>query len=197
MEHREYDIDNTEWITTRAAAAALGIKPRRVRGYISEGALEARAEGEGANKRYLVPVSSVEALRAELEEEGKTPGRDRVADGAEEALESQGESRIVAEGMTKLVRELTAELGEARYELGRAEARLEAAVRAERALQEHFGRERERADRLEAERDRLFPELLRERDKASAQRERAEHFENELREALEAQRGWLRRFFGF
>ena len=73
----------------------------------------------------------------------------------------------------------------------------ELATLAEGALQEQLLRERERVARLEAERDRLLPDLLRERDRANAERERAEHFEDELRAALEARRGWLRRFFGF
>ena len=40
-------------------------------------------------------------------------------------------------------------------------------------------------------------DLLREKDRTNAERERAEHFEAELRDALEARRGWFRRFFGF
>lgn len=173
------------WVTTRTAAAALGIKPRRVRDFISEGMLEARTEGEGPNRRYFVSVAGVEALREELHAEGKLPGQD---------LELPVEA---GERTAELLRELTAKISEARYQLGRAEARLEMTVRSESALQEQLQYERERSARLETDRDRLLQDLLRERDSTTAERERAEHFEAELRSALEVRRGWFRRFFGF
>jgi DNA-binding transcriptional MerR regulator len=182
------DVSDTGWVTTRVAAAALGVKPRQVRNYISKGLLEAKTEGEGVNRRYLVSIASVEALRAERHSEGNFAGQNgEVVGNAEQS------GQLAAE----LVRELAAELGEVRYRLGRAEARLELTAIAESSLGEQLQRERERADRLEGERDRLLPDLLRERDRANVERERAEHFEAELREALEAQRGWFRRFFGF
>lgn len=192
--------DNTEWITTKVAAAALGVEPRRIRSYISEGKLEAKSEGEGVNKRYLVSVAGVETLRAELQEDEQHNDESRLeveyprqdADGSASAP-----SRIAEKIAVELARGFTADLSEARYKLGRAEARLELATLAEGALQEQLLRERERVARLEAERDRLLPDLLRERDRANAERERAEHFEDELRVALEARRGWFRRFFGF
>ena len=80
---------------------------------------------------------------------------------------------------------------------GWAEARLELTIEAKSSLREQLHRERERADRLEAERERLVPNLLAEKDRANAERERAEQFETQLREALEGHRGWFRRFFGF
>jgi chromosome segregation ATPase len=96
-----------------------------------------------------------------------------------------------------LIRGLAARLEAVQYELGRAEARLELTAQAEITLQEALERERERAERLEADREQLLPDLLREKDRANAERERAEHFEAQLRKALEARRGWFRRFFGF
>ena len=189
QQHSDTEANNNGWVTTRVAAAALGVKTRQIRNYISEGLVEARAEGEGAKRRYLVSVASVEALRAEWHSEGKLPGQG--CDSAE-SPPTPGQ-----EDAATLVRELTVELGEARYRLGRAEARVELTAHAENALREQLQRECERADHLEAERERLVPDLLREKDRANAERERAEHFEVQLRAALEARRGWFRRFFGF
>ncbi len=188
-QHYSKDLRNSGWVTTRVAAEALGVKPRQVRNYISEGLLEARTKGEDTNRRYLVSLASVEALRDERrQKEVKLPGQNG------ESTEVPVTPELDAAAM---LRELTTELGEARYQLGRAEARLELAVAAESTLREQLQRERERAQRLEADRDRLFPDLLREKDRANAERERAEEFEAQLREALEAHRGWFRRFFGF
>jgi DNA-binding transcriptional MerR regulator len=192
MEHHIGNgTDAGGWVTTRQAAEALSVKPRQVRSYISEGMLEAKTRGEGASRRYLVSAASVEALHTEWHTEGKLTGQNREINGSVE------ETGRAAEEATELVRELAAELGDARYQLGRAEARLELTAQAGSTLNEQLHRERERADRLETERERLVPDLLREKDRANAERERAEHFEAELREALEARRGWLRRFFGF
>lgn len=187
QQYSDTDANNTEWVTTRVAAAALGVKPQQVRNYIAAGELESKTEGVGARRRYLVSMDSVEVLRTERLSEGKRQDQDH------NGAESSGTSE---QDVATLVRDLATELGEARYRLGQAEARLELAKQALIDLREQLQRERERADRLETEQERLVPELLRERDRANAERERAEHFEAKLREALEARRGWLRRFFG-
>ena len=186
--HIDTDLDNTGWVTTRVAAAALGVEPRQVRNYIAEGELEAKTEEAGAKRRYLVSMASVETLRTEKHPEDKLSGQDR--NGAESLVAPE-------QDVAALVRELATELSEARYRLGRAEANLESATQAESSLREQLQEERERAERLEAERERLVPDLLRERDRANAEGERAERFEAKLRETLEARRGWFRRFFGF
>jgi hypothetical protein len=190
QQHSATETNSNEWVTTRVAAASLGVRSQQVRNYIANGELEAVTEGEGAKRRYLVSVSSLEALRAERHSRGKLPGQDQ--DSNTESVATPKE-----EDALMLVRELTAELGETRYQLGRAEAQLKLTAQAESALREQLHRERERADRLEAERERLVPDLLRETDRANAERERAEQFEANLREALQAHRGWFRRFFGF
>jgi predicted nucleic acid-binding Zn-ribbon protein len=104
---------------------------------------------------------------------------------------------VPANAFTGLIRALTGELVLKASEAAELKARLQLTEQSESTLEEELQRERERRQRLEAERDRLFPDLLREKDRANAERERAEHFEDELRKALEARRGWLRRFFGF
>jgi hypothetical protein len=183
MEHLlDNDSANEGWVTTRVAAVALGIQPRRVRNYIADGELEARTKGEGANRRYLVSISSVEALRDKRLPEGKVSEQNRGNNGAWEVPRQ---------------RELSERIEDLQRQLGRMEGHLELAQVTESTLREQLQRERERADRLEADREQLFPDLLRERDRANAERERADQFEDKLREALEARRGWLRRFFGF
>jgi hypothetical protein len=74
------------WATTRVAAKALGVKPRQVRNYITEGELEYRTEGNGVNKTYLVSVHSVNELREKRNSAGIKPRKDRgVSPGALDA----------------------------------------------------------------------------------------------------------------
>lgn len=136
---------NGGWVTTRQAARALGVIPRQVRNYIAACDLEGRKEGKGVNERWLVSISSVDALRQKRHSEGKLPGKHReVAGAAEDARQSSGET-------AELIRELAARLEDVQYELGRAEGRLELTTQAESTLREQLAREQERADRLEAE----------------------------------------------
>jgi hypothetical protein len=186
------------WVTTRQAAAALRLQPRQIRNLIAAGDLEAQTEGEGVNRRYLVSIASVESLRSKRHEEGRLPGQDRdVAEGAA----SSGQSGADA---TALARELAAELGEIRYALGRAEARLELTAQAESTVREALERERERAD-LERERaDRLESELLAMRRESSGQPAASETASEDAGKGgdvpLDPQepprrRSWLYRFF--
>jgi hypothetical protein len=180
------------WVTTKAAAQTLGVTPRTVRTYIGRGQLQAKTEGEGRQKTYLVSVDSVHALR-----ERQGPPHKHADEESFEQAPDTPEAVPATRDFTGLIRDLTGELVQKASEAAELKTRLELTEQAESTLQEQLQRERERAERLEAERDRLFPDLLREKDRANAERERAEHFEDELRKALEARRGWFRRFFGF
>lgn len=191
QQYSDAERSNTGWVKTSVAAAALGVKPRQVRNYISEGLLEATTEGEGVNRRYLVSIASIEALRSERHSEGKLPGQGR------DVAEDAAEMGHAPEETVALVRELAVELSHARYQLGRVEAQVELTSQAESTIREQLERERDRAERLEAERDKLLPDLLRQKDLINAERERTEQLEAQLREALESRRGWFRRFFGF
>jgi DNA-binding transcriptional MerR regulator len=160
MEHRSGNGTDAEgWVTTRQAAEALSVKPRQIRSYISEGMLEAKTRGEGASRRYLVSATSVEALQAERRAEGELTGQNREINGSVEEL---GQAAKEAAG---LARELAAELAEARYRLGRAEARLEFTAQAGSTLQEQLHREREalrgRASRSPRSPPGVAPALLR------------------------------------
>jgi chromosome segregation ATPase len=168
-------MENEEEVYTPAEAAKiLRTNRRRVIQLITAGELEGKKNEAG---RWQIPQR---AVHARLE--------DRPARSVRQAHGGDSSERV---------RELEAEVANLNYRLGRAEARAELTEQTESTLREQLQRERERSDRLEAEREQLFPDLLRQRDLVNAERERAEHFEAELRQALEARRGWLRRYFGF
>ncbi len=165
----------------------MGVKPRQVRNYVSEGLLKAITEGEGVNRRYLVSIESVEELRARRHSGGKLPGQNRdVAEGAEMP------GHTATEDAAELFGKLAAELGEAHYRLGRAEARLELTTQAESTLREQLARERERADkaerRVEQLEARLLPPLQELRDAPETARQDAGRVEDR-NETAEAQTG--------
>ncbi len=185
------------WVTTEDAAAALGVSPRTIRDYIRSGGLEAKSEGAGVLKRWLVSKGGVQAMqekRRSLEEipvdrRESAPGLPSAEEGAADAAEP-----------------MTAALQDLQYRLGRAEARLELTEQAAIALQaeldrllEDLKRERKRADtereRVEESRyivDRVQGQGFEARQKAERlewERDRAQEEARRLREELEAERG--------
>jgi hypothetical protein len=159
------------WVTTKVAAEALGVDPRTVRTYINRGELDAKVEGEGVEKTYLVAIDSLHALRVRKGFPRKTRTKSR---------EKSAEVVDGAEDYADMVRDLTDRLIRLSSETAELRTRLELTVRAESTLQEERDqlrqdRERERQERLDAQQE--------------AQR---------LREELEAERskGFWRRLFG-
>src|SRR5918994_2978029 len=193
MQHDRGNVTgNGGWVTTRQAARALNVMPRQVRNYIAAGDLEGRKEGKGVTERWVVSISSVETLRQKRHSEGKLPGQYRdVADEAEDTGQSTGNAAA-------LIRELAERLEDAQYELGRAEAQLELTAQAESTLQEALERERERADRLEAElreaRNTPSPGPRDAPETASAAPGRGTSQEDIV---TQEKPSWWRRFFGF
>src|SRR5215210_6659130 len=112
MQHDSGDVTGSGgWVTTRQAARSLNVMPRQVRNYIAAGDLEGRKEGKGVTERWIVSISSVEALRQKRHSEGKLPGQYRdVADESVEAGQSAGNT-------AELIRELTTRLEDVQYEL--------------------------------------------------------------------------------
>src|SRR5919112_4836807 len=135
------------WVTTEDAAAALGVSPRTIRDYIRSGGLEAKSEGTGVLKRWLVSKGGVRAMlekRRSLEEipvdrRESAPGLPSAEEGAADAAEP-----------------MTAALQNLQYRLGRAEARLELTEQA--------------AIPLQAELDRPLQDLQRGRKRADTER---------------------------
>jgi hypothetical protein len=204
------------WVTTEDAAAALGVSPRTIRDYIRSGGLEAKSEGAGVLKRWLVSKGGVQAMqekRRSLEEipvdrRESAAGPPPAADGAADA--PGGESALglpsAEEGAADAAEPMTAALQNLQYRLGHAEARLELTEQAAIALQaeldrllEDLKRERKRADtereRVEESRyivDRVQAQGFEARQKAERlewERDRAQEEARRLREELEAERG--------
>jgi hypothetical protein len=157
------------YVTTEVAAAALRVSPRTVRGYIRAGELEAISEGEGVQKRWLVSIDSVQALREQRQASGAIP----------QGLRSSSAEDVLAEAEAVNTADLVATVQELQYRLGRAEARVELQAVAESTIRE--------------ERDRLLSQLEEERGRVEAERQWAEQLRDELEQA---RRSWWRRFFG-
>jgi len=155
--------------------------------------LRGMLEKEGIGKAWLVDITSVQRLR----DERPTTGRDR-----QESPVVTGRTDYTAD----VVRDLAGDLADARYQLGRAESRLELTAQTESTLREALERERERADRLEAE--------LREhrgvRPESTRDEPHGPETDAETSEGVDAPTGqvgretgvqrrssWWRRFFGF
>jgi hypothetical protein len=157
----------------------LRVDPRTVRKYIKQGKLEAKVEGEGVEKAYLVSIDSVYALR------GRDPERTGLRMGRENSpRESAGLS--ASEDLVALVRELTTEVSRHSAEAAELRTRLELTERAEssqrEALQQRLETEQLRREQAEQERDKLAEEQAAERHR----REDAEREREELRLRLEA-----------
>jgi len=148
--------DQSGWVTTKVAAQALRVDPRTVRKYIQQGKLEAKVEGEGVEKAYLVSIDSVYALRGRTSERtGPGTGRESVP------RESAGSA--VSEDLVALVRDLTSEVTRRSSEAAELRARLELTERAEssqrEALEQRLETEQLRREQAERERDELRQEL--------------------------------------
>lgn len=195
------------WVTTKVAAEALGVNPRTVRGYIGRGDLEARSEGEGIQKTYLVSIDSVYALRdrrgpaaqrARSSQAGVREESPESADFAGPRESTAGKSgKAPAEDIAGVIRDLAAQLSRMSAEAAEFKTRLELTANAESTLREQLAREQARADRLEAElleSRRLQQEP---RDASESASEPRPGTESPPSEPDQPRRSWWRRFFGF
>jgi hypothetical protein len=204
--HAEEDAEirgGSGWVNTKVAAEALGVDPRTVRVYIERGDLQAKSEGEGVNKTYLVSIDSVYALR-ELRGHPRKTRRDR---------RERSAGVVAADDLTVLIRELTAELVQSSTEAADLRARLELTERAESSLREALEQRLETEwvlrERVERERDELRAqqEALRANLEAIQANLEAiqETRESSMRGSVDVDKGeatsahrssWWRRFFG-
>jgi hypothetical protein len=183
--------DESGWVITEVAAAALRVSPRTVRDYIRSGDLKAKSEGEGVTKRWLVSIDAVQALRDKRSASGELPrGRRDTAVGD-----------LIAAANAVDIGELVAALRDLEHRLGRAEARAELTELTESSLREDrerlledLERERERAAQEQARAE----EVQRDAEQFIRGREEAQEEARQLREELEAERskGFWRRLFG-
>ena len=92
------------WVTTSVAAKSLDVSPRTVRWHIERGNLEAKAEGEGVRRSWLVSIDSLQALRDSRQHAEQSPGGYRAeAEGAGIAADSPGNA--IRELADRLARE--------------------------------------------------------------------------------------------
>lgn len=183
------------WVTTDVAAKAVRVSPRTIRRYIDQGKLEAKLQGEGVRREWLVSVDSLHALRASRTNEEDIPD---VSPGTGSA-----------DSLADVVRDMAARLESRAEEAAELRVRLELTERAQSTLEDARRQaeqelERERRGREAAEQER--DELRRKLQALREPRESPETVEGEperaepLSDRVEAQEGvrrpWWRRWFG-
>jgi hypothetical protein len=128
------------WVNTSVAARSLNVSPRTVRWHIERGNLEAKAEGKGVRRSWLVSIDSLQALRDSRQHAAQSPGGYRVeAEGADIAPDSPGNA----------IRELADRLVEEASKASEFRVRLELSERAESTLREELDGERRRREAAE------------------------------------------------
>ena len=150
---RDEDLAGSGWTTTKQAAKVLGVSRRSVQGYVRRGLLEAREEGEGVNKRFIVSIDSLNALRERRS--GEAVAAEKFAEASAEAEEAANIAANAGEGLRHVVDRLEARTVEA-TEL---RVRLEITERAESTVREELAEERRRREEAEREREDLRREL--------------------------------------
>ena len=151
-EHHE-DLGGSGWTTTKQAAKVLGVSRRSVQGYVGRGILEAREEGEGVNRRFLISIDSLNSLVERRRREA-----DEAANFAEASPRGEETATPFAssgEGLRHLIERLevrTAEATELRI-------RLELTEKAQSTLEDELADERRRREETELERDELLRQL--------------------------------------
>ena len=128
------------WVTTAVAAKSLGVSPRTVRWHIDQDNLEAKAQGQGVRRSWLVSIDSLQAFRDTRQRGRELPGGYRApTESADIAAESPGNA----------IRELADRLVEEARRAEAARVRLELSERAQSTLEAELSEERRR--RHEAE----------------------------------------------
>jgi hypothetical protein len=138
------------WTTTKQAAKVLGVSRRSVQSYVRRGLLEARDEGEGVNKRFLVSIDSLNALSERRRREAAETTKFAEASAEAESAANAGETLRHAIDRLEARTEEATEL----------RIRLELTERAESTLREELADERRRRERAEQEREDLRRELV-------------------------------------
>jgi chromosome segregation ATPase len=182
-------------VATDVAARAVRVSPRTIRRYIDQGKLEAKLQGEGVRREWLVSVDSLHALRASRTIEEEAPEVDRDLE--------------YADSIADVLREMSARLESRAEEAAELRVRLELTERAQSTLEDErrqvlqeLEEERRRREEAEREREGIRRELeaLREaresRERVEETPDRAEP-QSAARGAQEgSRRPWWRRVFG-
>ena len=193
---RGEDLGGSGWTTTKQAAKVLGVSRRSVQGYVRRGILEARDEGEGVNKRFLVSIDSLNALSARRKREAVAR-----ANFAEPSAKLEEKAKLAANTSEDL-RHLIARLEARTEEATELRIRLELTEKAQSTLEDDLAKERRRREEAEREREDLRRKLdaLRETPQGAGTVEEAPERaqpRSAVGEAQEdVQRPWWRRVFG-
>ena len=137
------------WVTTEVAARAVRVSPRTIRRLIDRGELRAKAEGEGVERRWLVDVDSLYALRSSRPETRNRPGSVHGLDAAAGAPDS----------VADVLRELAARVEERTTEAVEMRIRLELSEQAQSTIEEEARRLRQENERLRQELEALSETL--------------------------------------
>jgi Helix-turn-helix domain len=154
------DAAHAGWVTTQVAARSLAISPRTVRWHIEQGHIEAKPQGEGVRRSWLVSIDSLQAFRDARQRQGQSPGGFR---------EAQKSADIAAQPPGNPIRELADRLVEEASRASEFRVRFEISEKAASTLREELSEERRRREEAERERNDLRQELyaLREATEAS------------------------------
>ena len=121
-----------------------------MRWHIEHGNLEAKAQGEGVRRSWLVSIDSLQAFRNTRQRGRELPGDDRAtAERADTVPESPGNA----------IRALADRLVEEASKAAEFRVRLELSERAESTLREELADERRRREEAEREREDLRREV--------------------------------------
>jgi chromosome segregation ATPase len=175
--------ETSGWVTTAVAARTLRVTPRTVRIYIQQGRLEARSEGEGVRKSWLVSADSLRGLRErrEASERGRRGVRSSYP------AESTAEDLFLEIANRLEVR--AAEAGGLRIRLEISERTRSILEEERRRLADDLERERERAERGE----QALREAQQEVERLTADLGEARQEVLRLRAELEQGKGFFRR----
>jgi hypothetical protein len=181
------------WVTTQVAARSLDISPRTVRWHIERGHIEAKPQGEGVRRSWLVSIDSLQAFRDARQRQEQSPGDFR---------EEQLSADIAAQPPGNPIRELADRLVEEASRASEFRVRLEISEKAESTLREELAEEQRRREEAERERDDLRRELYALREPRESpetgeeQQGRGEPHPDAPGAPEAVQRPWWRRLFG-
>ena len=204
------------WVATDVAARAVRVSPRTIRRYIDQGKLEAKPQGEGVRREWLVSIDSLHALLAARTADEGGPRGGRASDADNAAVGA-------ADSIADVVREMAARLERRAEEAAELRVRLELTERAQSTLEnerrralEELEEERRRREEAEQKNADLLRELevLKTESPASSESPASDGTEDtdptpqEPREEAhgaaerpfteeEPGRSWWRKFFGF
>jgi hypothetical protein len=171
------DAAHAGWVTTQVAARSLDISPRTVRWHIEQGHIEAKPQGEGVRRSWLVSIDSLQAFRDARQRQRQSPGGFR---------EEQQSADIAAQPPGNPIRELADRLVEEAARASEFRVRLELSEKAQSTLGEQLAEERARRELAEATLHEGMAEEQRRREEAERERDDLRRELFALREARES-----------